>query len=477
MFKKFLFIALISCHLSAFAFLEDVANLRVTQTGENFAEIKFDEVLDATNYTLLIGTNSVSSSAESYNLPPIIMGGNLEYRVSNLKPDTTYFMRVFAENANDKSENLSDEISVNLSQLKTNILPSQITDLIVLDSRNVQIAFEKDMQFNEETIKTLRLFKKFDGNEILIQNIEIIDQKNIKLFIKQNLDPNFDYELHILPDLLDIDANPLSAEKLVANFNTTDQLSEYVDLTNLPDLKIVSAVAFDQSAFEVEFSHEIKKDPSLRSRVKIFRKDNQENLDVVDVLFNELEPKKILIVTTQVEETDYVIEVKDVQSEQGKIITPADSRINVLNKPKANISEIPAMMELPPIMEVAPTQVSEISGVKGTIDSMDNSKLQLSFNKPTDKEIKEIKVFLESEDGKTFDLIDVVSKDLSKVILELGTPVRSEKNLKVVAVDNNGNESEGIITKLLIPETGPAAALATLIGSGLLGAVVSRRRK
>jgi len=126
---------------------------------------------------------------------------------------------------------------------------------------------------------------------------------------------------------------------------------------------------------------------------------------------------------------------------------------------------------------VAPTQVSEISGVKGTIDSMDNSKLQLSFNKPTDKEIKEIKVCLESEDGKTFDLIDVVSKDLSKVILELGTPVRSEKNLKVVAVDNNGNESEGIITKLLIPETGPAAALATLIGSGLLGAVVSRRRK
>ena len=107
----------------------------------------------------------------------------------------------------------------------------------------------------------------------------------------------------------------------------------------------------------------------------------------------------------------------------------------------------------------------------------DNSKVKLTFEKPNTNKLKEFKVLLENKDGKTFDLVDVISKDLSKVVLELGTPVTDAKNIKVVAVDADGNESVGVITKLLIPETGPAAALATLIGSGLLGAVISRRRK
>ena len=478
MFKYLLFTALVSFNLSAFAFLADVQDLNVTQTGKDFAEIQFNAVLDADNYTLLIGTNSVSNDGESYNLPPVIMGNNTQYRVSNLKEDTTYFMRVFASNDSDKSENLSNEISVNLSELGQNLLPSQIQAIEVLDSRNIQISFEKEMQFDDQTKESIRMFKNFDGNEFFIQSIEILDEKNIKLFLADNLDANFDYDIHILPSLVDIDANPLDADKLVIKLTTEEDITEYVDLTNLPDLKIISAVAFDQSAFEVEFSDPVKRDPELRNQVSIFEKDDSKNtLDVVDVLFNELEPKKLLIVTTEVQEKNYVIEFGEVQSDMGKILAPADSRVEVLNKPTPSTSQIQDALAFPIDIDVEEETVDDITGLSGSVMLEDSSKVELKFDKPTSNKLKEIKVLLESDDGKTYDLIDVISKDLSKVILELGTPVTNEKNIKVIAVDQDGNESMGVITKLLIPETGPAAALATLVGSGLLGAVVSRRRK
>ena len=477
MIKHLVFIALLSFNLSAFAFLEDVENLQIKQTGKDFVEISFEQVRDATNYTLLMGTESVSLPEDSYNLPPIIMGDNLEYRVSNLKPETTYFMRVFANSDNDQSENLSDEISINLLKSGQDLLPSDIEELIVLDSRNIQIAFKKSMQFDDETIDALRMFKNFDGNEHFIQLIEIIDDRNLKLFLKDDLDLNFDYDIHILPSLTDINANPLDPEKLVLKFSTTNDLVSFVDLTDLPDLKIISAIAFDKSAFEVEFSDPIKRDPDLRNRVKIFEaQDPDKQLKVVDVLFNELEPKKLLIVTTEVEEKNYTINLQDVQSEMGKIISPADSTVNVLNKPKSGVSEIVDVMELPADNTYS-TSVADVSKLSGEVLIDDNSKIKLTFEKPKNNKLKEFKVLLENKDGKTFDLVDVISKDLSKVVLELGTPVTDAKNIKVVAVDEDGNESIGAITKLLIPETGPAAALATLIGSGLLGAVISRRRK
>jgi len=477
MIKHLVFIALLSFNLSAFAFLEDVEDLQIKQTGKDFVEISFEQVRDANNYTLLIGTQSVSLPEDSYNLPPVIMGDNLEYRVSNLKPETTYFMRVFANSDNDQSENLSDEISINLLNLGQDLLPSDIEDLIVLDSRNIQIAFKKSMQFDDDTMDALRMFKNFDGNEHFLQSIEIIDDRNLKLFLKDDLDLNFDYDIHILPSLTDINANPLDPEKLVLKFSTPSDLASFVDLTNLPDLKIISAIAFDQSAFEVEFSDPIKRDPDLRNRVKIFEEQNPDKkLKVVDVLFNELEPKKVLIVTTEVEEKNYTINLQDVQSEMGKIIAPSDSTVKVLNKPKPGKSEMLDVVQLPS-KNTNSEKVSDVSKLSGEVLVDDNSKVKLTFEKPNTNKLKEFKVLLENKDGKTFDLVDVISKDLSKVVLELGTPVTDAKNIKVVAVDADGNESVGVITRLLIPETGPAAALATLIGSGLLGAVISRRRK
>ena len=299
----------------------------------------------------------------------------------------------------------------------------------------------------------------------------------MKLILKDDLDLNFDYDIHILPSLTDINANPLDPEKLVLKFSTTNDLVSFVDLTDLPDLKIISAIAFDKSAFEVEFSDPIKRDPELRNNVGIFEEENSDKqLKVVDVLFNELEPKKLLIVTTEVEEKNYVIDFQDVQSDMGKILTPADSEVHVLNKPNPGKSGITDVMVLPS-ESTDSKSVADVSKLSGEVLMDDNSKVKLTFEKPKTNKLKEFKVLLENKDGKTFDLVDVISKDLSKVVLELGTPVTDAKNIKVVAVDEDGNESIGVITKLLIPETGPAAALATLIGSGLLGAVISRRRK
>ena len=473
MLKALFLFVLLSIPSSALALLDDVSNLRLVDTGQNFAEIEFDSVENATSYTLLLGTKSVDKDALEYNLPPVIMGDNTRYKVSNLKLDREYFMSVFATSENDKSENLSNELKVSLSKETITELPSEITSLEILDSRTLQIAFATGMQFSDSITNDLSILKKFNSDSITIDSFEVLNQNTIKVILEQELDPNFDYQLLLLPSFVDVNGNSLFSQELIVDFSTEDDLVEYVDLSKLPELTILSAVAFDQSAFEVTFSTAIKKDPDLINQVRVIELgETPTELEVINVLFNEFEAEKLLIITKSVEQKDYRIEFDLIQSDKGKLITPSNATINVENKPIASSAPIEFAS-----VEQKPISVGNISKLQGLVDATDPSKVSVSFEKPNAEDIKEYKVLIENKDGKSFDLLEIVSKDLSKVVLDLGTPVTEQKRLKVVSVDNQGNESTGVITKLLIPETGPATALITLIGSGLAGAVISRRRK
>jgi len=80
-----------------------------------------------------------------------------------------------------------------------------------------------------------------------------------------------------------------------------------------------------------------------------------------------------------------------------------------------------------------------------------------------------------STDGATFGMATYVSKDVTEQEMSGLTPGETY-TFMVTAVDENGNESEGVMTSVTLPETGPA--MLGLVGLSLLGAgVVTRRRR
>jgi len=121
--------------------------------------------------------------------------------------------------------------------------------------------------------------------------------------------------------------------------------------------------------------------------------------------------------------------------------------------------------------------LKDIQNLKSSLNINNPNRVDLEFENPNDNPVDKFKVYIQSEDGSRFDLLEEFAKDLNKVALNIGTVKSKDVTLKVVAVDQEGNESIGVITKLLIPETGPASALVTLIGSSILGVFVHRRRK
>ena len=80
----------------------------------------------------------------------------------------------------------------------------------------------------------------------------------------------------------------------------------------------------------------------------------------------------------------------------------------------------------------------------------------------------------QSLDGASFGDAVTIAKSLTSYQANGLTPGETY-TFKVTAVDENGNESDGVMTTITLPETGPGLLL--MGGFSLLGAGVATRRK
>lgn len=84
-------------------------------------------------------------------------------------------------------------------------------------------------------------------------------------------------------------------------------------------------------------------------------------------------------------------------------------------------------------------------------------------------------VLYQSTDGKTYDKGVVVKKDAES--FDIASLVPGMKYFfKLTAKDETGNESKGVVTTFVLPETGPELGFL-LLGSFGLGKIVQRKKK
>jgi len=464
MFRISLFVALmIVSSSSALAFLDRVQELQIVGKGDQFVDIQFAAVSGASRYTLLIGTNSVANTDQSYNLPPVSMGANTNYRVKNLLPDGTYFMRVFGSSADDRSEFLSNELTVNMRAIASDISTPEVSSIDVLNVASLQINFTQAMDFNLLEGK-VGVRKLIDNREVEILKTEILNNSSLKFVFADSLSRNAEFQLFIQPSLKSVEGDSIDNQEYVQNFIIEEDTPDFFETANL-DFQPISAQAFDSESFEVEFSKSVQYVNDIAEKFTLFSvSDPNLNLDIQEVLLNQVDDKKILLVTKGFDANDsYIVEVSDLNALDGDALLRDNMQIEVNSQQsQAGVDQ---------------SQLTDVTNLQATLSQSNPSKVDLNFQNPESNSASKFQIFIKSDDGSRFDLLKELSNDLSKVALNIGTPSSNAVELKVVSVYESGNQSEGVITRLLIPETGPGSLFATLFGSSLLGWWIHRRRK
>ncbi|MBT6143489.1 fibronectin type III domain-containing protein [bacterium] len=464
-------IAILGFANAAFA-LSSVNNLELLSSGTNFAVVRFEPVAGASDYTILMGTEPVSKVGDAYNLPPIKISNNTEYRISNLLENKTYYLRVFASSAQETSQYLSNELTVSTAVDKDLFVAPQIQDIQVLNTRQLQLDFVNKMDFNLELQPLFSLHRMLDDSAHILKSIVIKDEQTLTVNLTADLERNSAYELRIVPKLFDEDGNQISKNQIIAQFNVETTVSDFADLDSLEPLKILSAIAFDSSAFEVTFSSEVLQGQDLVDKIIISEThDSTALLEIEEVLYNEFDKNKILILTQKILDKDYQIEFLEIQSALGLSILPENSTVQV--------GSVPIKVEQTPAAGLAPVNVSGLT--TRFVGEDTTTHLELKFDKDSQNTAEKFEVLVKTSEGKDFDLVETLGKELNSILLDIAKLPKLEANkeleLKVISVDKDGNKSAGSITRLLIPETGPASLFATVLGSLAIGGLLIRRRR
>ena len=120
---------------------------------------------------------------------------------------------------------------------------------------------------------------------------------------------------------------------------------------------------------------------------------------------------------------------------------------------------------------VAPEDVTEF-----VASILTSTSLRLTWEDSVDSagDLAEYLVYMSSDGGKTFGAaLEVASTVTSYDFTKL--TAGSTYTFKVSAVDSNGNESDGVMTNITLPESGPE--LLVLVPMSMLGAAIVRRRQ
>ena len=194
--------------------------------------------------------------------------------------------------------------------------------------------------------------------------------------------------------------------------------------------------------------------------------DASEEIEVLSVIIDLQDPSQVVLITEEMEAgEDYILSVEtDVLNEDGQSIS-LDGNEMEFQAPTLNLADL-----------IAPEDVTNLLAALLT-----ESSIVLSWDPSEDSEGDLVEYFVyQSVDGglsfgEAMELLASELGDAPRYEIDGLTPGETY-TFKVTAVDENGNESDGELTTITLPESGPgmlAMGAFSLLGAGF----VARRKK
>lgn len=425
------------------AALADVTGLSAT-AGDASVDLSWNAVDGATGYIVFSGTNSVGSG-ETYNLPEQEIGDVTSHTVSNLTNGTKYYFSVAAMNDASLSESYGDEVSATPEGDSNGSATAEMQAAEALDSTKVRVVFTADMEFAADLMGAVSIKKEFDDTALEITAVEEFDSKTLDITTAEQ-EPGVSYLLTYTDGETETSRSFLGS----SNVSTSDEF------------QVESAVSVSETEIEITFSEEVTLGDDPMNQIAIVQtEDNSQFLDVTNVLVNNEDTTKILVVTATHDAVGYTMIITEVTNAVGQTLSDENSTFEFAGfgfdggdtTPPEEVSSLRAQLT-----DLAQTAVTVTWGASPN----------------TAQDLANYLVYFSEDNGSTFRLLQTV--DTSTLSLDQsGLPEAEVYTFKVTAKDQVGNESEG--KTVTLPGTGPAGMLALALTSLAGGRFATRRRK
>lgn len=476
----------------------DVSNVKAVGK-DKMITLSWDSATDnvgVKGYKIFYGTTSVASDTASYTMGPVDVGNVLTYDVKDLVNGTTYYFAVTAyDAAGNESEFYSTEVSATPTATVAPVIDStsdttapKVVSASAPYKNIVKVVFSEAVKLpSNKPEGAFSIKDDFLGTNLAVSKAEIDSADSSGKTVALTTATQKKSAKYILTagiQIQDLNGNPLiSGTSDTAVFNGTDSVQPVTDTTKpaaeekpadtvAPGL--IDVKATDGNTVEVTFSEPVVLLTNAAENFIIT--DSQDNTKITNV-------KKVVISQNGAKAT---LTTEDLAPQQYNLI--------VIKVKDLAGNAMAAENSATTFEGMAPTVTDTTTDTTTTTTTPGSTKVEEAASNLVAKAMADMMVGLtwKTKEDKLADVANFVvymSTDRGATYGEgvvLGTNSKSYnfKDLqsdmvyyfKLTTKDAAGNESEGLVTYLTLPKTGPALLLL-LFGSAGAGAVITRKKK
>lgn len=442
--------------------------------------LSWNAVTGAKSYRIYLGTEPVVSDA-TYNLPTITTPDNkTDYSVTGLTNGITYYFSVTAVGSdNSESQNYSDPEVSATPQSSAGTNQQAVLKLMTTTAPNnetIELKFNQAVVLPTNAATAFKVTYNFNNSPLTVSKAALKANSNESTIVLTTLpqEPGGEYTIE-LPTTLkakagaslpqsDFTAQFLGSETLPgAVAQTTDEptaTSENESAT----LKIVSVTPeADGKSITIKFSEPVKLPTATTSQpFAILNNSNpNEMLQITKFELQTGDPTTVILTTDGQKATAYSLVVSNLTDNAGKLIAASASTATFMGvsggdeTPPENVTNLQAMLT-------------------DTVKLLVNLSWTQSLNKAGD--LAEYVLYVSTDGGQNYTKLRSIAKDADPLLVLSELAANTTSTLKLTSVDTNGNESDGAIVAISLPETGPGLAFLAF-GSLFGGRYLSRRKK
>lgn len=459
----------------------EVENL-VAYPGDGQVTLNWDAATDNTGvdgYTVYTGLDSYDARG-SYNLGTTDVGDTTSYVMDNLTNGMTYYFAVKAyDDEGNDSASYSNEVDATPEESNTgDFTGPMVTHAEAVSSTLVQVEFSEAVSLPSDPSSAFAL-EASDGTFVEVLSGYVSEEDSATVFLVTATQiAGAEYTLTAGIQVEDLAGNPVSsgtsdtalftgsALEIVpttgpsdSGDNTADASS--TDVTVDEGFMVEEAEATDTNELVLHFSQKVTT-PDVSSFTIEMAEDASEVLEVLAISVNADDETEVTLVTEDMEPGfDYVLTMDEAVLNEGGDSLSEEERTVEFTAKTIDIAD-----------EIAPEDITNFLSEATSEDTV-----LLSWEPSVDSagDLAKYLLYRSTDGGDSFgDSAVTIEADADEYEVDELTAGETY-TFKVTAVDENGNESEGLMTTVTLPEAGPELLVLGLMA--LAGAGVATRKK
>ncbi|MBI5753710.1 fibronectin type III domain-containing protein [Candidatus Peregrinibacteria bacterium] len=494
--KKITYFLLVTALLSVFSFRAfaadtanptNVKNVKVVAAMDGAVKLGWSKATDdvgVVGYKVYYGLTSVTQKGKTYD-KNIDAKNVQEFTVSGLTNDTKYYFTVIAyDAAGNESLAWGNEVSATPakgsgsgsgagSDIGSDKTAPQVADASAIDNQDVKVVFSEEIvlpKSNPQDAFDIEDQDKFQPLLVTDARMDATDTSNKTVILGTSKQKeNAAYKLTVGIDVKDKAGNPIvSGTSDTAPFKGSGVEKPAEDKKGPSITKVES---MDNTHFIVNFDETVvlSIDPS-EDFVITAESDNTKKLDVLGVKLGtnsaNVEDATAVITTSPQEAVKYKVKVTNVKDGSGNKVSDTKNSGSFAGTAAATGGD--QLKDIIPPKDVVNFIADKILNGKQYTVTL-NWKIPAE-NKDTEKQL----IYKSTDKGVNYGNEATLASDKTQYKAEKMDP--GEYWFKITEKDFAGNESKGVITKIVLPKTGPEM-IGLVAFSLIAGRIVGRKKR